>query len=75
MEFSGQEVRICVGGRVLSPMRQNGGDEAGSGLLLRADGGRKAGSLSAGREDEHMVEEVLGTVVRPARYLLQSPCR
>src|ERR1039458_5264281 len=33
----------------LSPMRQNGRDEAGSGLLFRAGGGRKAGSLSAGR--------------------------
>src|ERR1022692_1932037 len=32
----------------LPPMRQNGGDEAGSGLLLGSDGGRKAGSLSAG---------------------------
>src|SRR5664280_793488 len=28
-------------------MRQNGGDEAGSGLLLRANGGRKTGSISA----------------------------
>ena len=39
-------------------MRQNGGDEAGSGLLFRADSGRKAGSISAGRI-EYMVEEVL----------------
>src|SRR5271166_6414214 len=37
----------------LSPMRQNGRDEAGSGLLFRAGGGRKAGSLSAGRERVH----------------------
>ena len=31
----------------VAPMRQNGRDEAGSGLLLRADGGRKACSISA----------------------------
>ena len=31
----------------VTPMRQNEGDEAGSGLLLRADGGRKAGPISA----------------------------
>src|SRR5271157_442524 len=34
----------------LSTMRQNGRDEAGGGLLFRAGGGRKAGSLSDGRE-------------------------
>src|ERR1039457_3116028 len=37
----------------LSPMRQNGRDEAGSGLLLGSDGRRKAGSLSAGRARVH----------------------
>src|SRR5271165_6247652 len=33
----------------LSAMRQIGRDEAGSGLLFRAGGGRKASSISAGR--------------------------
>src|SRR5271157_6475834 len=47
--------RRCEGARVagVTPMRQNGRDEAGSGLLLRADGGRKACSISAGRERVH----------------------
>src|ERR1019366_396788 len=31
----------------VAPMRHNGGDEARGGLLLRPDGGRKAGSISA----------------------------
>src|SRR5664279_3466920 len=53
----------------LSPMRQNGRDEAGSGLLLGSDGGRKAGSLSAGRERVHGRGSA-GPVVRPAGYLL-----
>src|ERR1039458_714570 len=41
--------RRCESARVagVTPMRQNGGDEARSGLLFRADGGRKAGSKSA----------------------------
>jgi hypothetical protein len=34
-------------------MRQNEGDEAGSGLLLGSNGGRKAGSLSAGPAGIH----------------------
>jgi len=31
----------------VAPLRHNGGDEARGGLLLRPDGGRKAGSISA----------------------------
>src|ERR1017187_3426743 len=59
--------RRCEGARVarLTPMSQNGGDEAGSGLLLGSDGGRKAGSLSAGRERVHGRGST-GPVVRPA---------
>src|SRR5208283_512855 len=73
MDFSGQE---GVKARVahVTPMRHNGGDEAGSGLLLWSDGGRKAGSLSAGRERVHGRGST-GPVVRPIRCLLQSPCR
>src|SRR5271166_3960158 len=66
----------CEGARVagLTPMRQNGRDEAGSGLLLWADGGRKTGSLSAGRERVHG-RGSNRSVVRSVRCLLQSPCR
>src|SRR5208337_4332731 len=65
--------RSCESARVASvtPMRQNGGDEAGSGLLLWADGGRKAGSISAGRARVHGRGST-GPVVRPIRCLLQS---
>src|SRR5271157_3232487 len=70
MDFSGQE---GVKARVahVTPMRHNGGDEAGSGLLLWSDGGRKAGSLSAGRERVHGRGST-GPVVRPIRCLLQN---
>ena len=46
-------------------MRQNERDEAGSGLLLRTDGRRKADSISAGRT-RILVEEVLRPLVRAA---------
>ena len=43
----------------VTPMRQNGGNEAGSGLLLRADGGRKSRFDFGLRIVQYMVEEVL----------------
>src|ERR1017187_10013286 len=66
--------RRCEGTRVagVTPMRQNGTDEAGSGLLLGSDGGRKAGSLSAGRARVHGRGNNR-SVVRSVRCLLQSP--
>src|SRR5271157_5469402 len=70
MDFSGQggvKPRVAR----VTPMRQNGGDEAGSGLLLWADGGRTAGSLSAGRARVHG-RGGNGPVVRPTGCLLQS---
>src|SRR5271165_1705316 len=70
MDFSGQggvKARVAH----VPSMRQNVRDEAGSGLLLRSSGGRKAGSLSAGRERVHGRGST-GPVVRPAGYLLQS---
>src|SRR5271157_6195738 len=70
MDFSGQGGVKARVARV-TPMRQNGGDEAGSGLLLWADGGRTAGSLSAGRARVHG-RGGNGPVVRPTGCLLQS---
>src|SRR5208337_2456645 len=58
----------------LSPMRQNGRDETGSGLLFRAGGGRKTCSISLGRARVHGRGST-GPVVQSAGYLLQSPCR
>src|ERR1035438_1536828 len=55
----------------LSPMRQNGRDEAGSGLLLGSDGGRKTCSISAGRARVHGRGSTR-SVVRSVRCLLQS---
>src|SRR5271165_5342989 len=58
----------------LSPMRQNGRDEAGSGLLFRAGGGRKTCSISLGRARVHGRGSTR-SVVRSVRCLLQSACR
>ena len=47
------------GWRGTSPMRQNGRDEAGSGLLFRADGGNERPVRFRLDGNEYMVEEVL----------------
>src|SRR5271166_3079961 len=57
MDFSGQGGVKARVARV-TPMRQNGVDEAGSGLLLWADGGRKACSIRL-EDRPYMVEEVM----------------